>query len=103
MLASKPNFKWAADTKTRKRADLESNVGGHKANLEFIAAALLDALMKSQGDGPVPRDIGAIWNRFLHYDSCEKWQSSIGDVKRGQQQVSLQRHNRQVNGKLIHE
>ncbi|KAG9643549.1 hypothetical protein KCU64_g11719, partial [Aureobasidium melanogenum] len=50
MLASKPNFKWAADTKTRKRADLESNVGGHKANLEFIAAALLD--VKAARKGP---------------------------------------------------
>lgn len=44
--------------------------------------------MKCQDAGPKPLDIEAIWNRFLHYDSREKWQSSIGDIKRGRQQVS---------------
>lgn len=55
--------------------------------------------MKCQDAGPKSLDIEASWNRFLHCDSREKWQSSIGDIKRGRQQVSLQKHNHQVNGK----
>lgn len=43
------------------------------------------ALIKSQDDGSVPHN-EAISNRFLHHDSLGKWQPSIGDVKRGQQQ-----------------
>lgn len=49
MLASKPNFNWTADTKMRKRADLESNGGGHKAKPKFIVAALLDVKAARKG------------------------------------------------------
>lgn len=49
MLESKPKFDWAADMTMRKRADLESNGGGHKANPEFIAAALLDIKAARKG------------------------------------------------------
>ncbi|KAG9941556.1 hypothetical protein KCU85_g9568, partial [Aureobasidium melanogenum] len=36
MLASKPNFNWATNTKMRKRADLEPKGGGHKANTSTL-------------------------------------------------------------------
>ncbi|KAG9594897.1 subtilisin-like protein, partial [Aureobasidium melanogenum] len=68
MLASKPDFNWAADTKMRKRADLEYNGGGHKANPEFIAAALLDVKAARKSPCVKPRSPSS---RSPHSDSHE--------------------------------